>query len=258
MAGHGETTRRPLVQSVERALDILEMAGRSRLPLRNGEIARGLGVSAATANNLIRTLFRRGYLEQDADGRYTLGLRSFVLGTAADTWRDLRAKTLEPMRRFVRASGATCFLGIFHHFQVIAINVLEGTGPISISMRQMWLDQCHSTAAGKILLGGLSHTELAAFLGHNPLRRLTERTICDPEKLMAEIAAVQERGYAVARDESVFGISSTGVPVLDRDGRILAALSCSFSSYFLDEKYLSRQLALLRKTKQELEEILRS
>ena len=249
--------RKTLIQSVERALDMLEIIGKADSPVKNGEIAARLGISPTTANNLSRTLYSRGYLDQHRGGRYSLGLQAFILGSDADIWRDLRIASLEPMRQLNVESDATCFLGVFYQYQVIAVNMITSRSPISISIRQRWLDKSHSTAAGKVLLSVLPEAELDSVLAQYPLRRLTEKTICDPEELKTDLAGVRRLGYAVARDESDFGISSLGVPISGRDGRKIAALAIAFSSYFFNDDYLHNQLVSLEKARSAIEEKLR-
>ncbi len=64
-----------LVQSVLRALDLLEAAGASEVGLTVGELAEALRVKVPTAFNLARTLVSRGYLERTTRRpiRYRLG-----------------------------------------------------------------------------------------------------------------------------------------------------------------------------------------
>ena len=245
--------RKTLIQSVERALDILEVIGKADAPVKNGEIAARLGISPTTANNLIRTLYSRGYLDQHRGGRYSLGLQSFILGSSADIWRDLRIASLEPMRQLNIESDATCFLGVLYHYQLIGVNRVSSRSPVSISIRQTWLDRYHTTATGKVLLSALPETELDSFLAQYPLRRLTEKSICDPELLKADLAEVRRRGYAVARDESGFGVSSLGVAISGRDGRVIAALGTAFSSYFFNDEFVRGQLALLENARSAIE-----
>ena len=247
------SSRRTLIQSVERALDILEFVGNASQPVRNSEIAQKLNVSAATANNLIRTLYIRGYLNQHRGGRYTLGMQTFILGSNTDIWSELRNASLEPMQKLSQITQATCFLGVFYQHHVIAVNVIESRNPISISIRQRWLDEYHSTAAGKVLLSTLPDNELDVFLQQTPLKKLTEQTICDPQRLKNDLNKVRQLGYSVVRDESVFGISSLGIPVRSKDGQTIAALSTAFSSYFLNDSYLQNQISLLEKTRHEIE-----
>lgn len=258
MSKFNELSRKSYIQSVERALDIMEILAKSEQPMRSGEIARALGVSPATASNLIRTLYKRNYLEQNKDSSYSLGMQSFFVGSAADIWKKLRIASMDILQELCQKSNATTFLGAMHQQQMVAVNIVRSNSSISIAMDQDWLEQCHSTAAGKVLLSALSDEEYNDFIEHNQLVRLTERTVCDPVILREELNVIRAEGYSVVRDESVFGASSIGVPVCGRNWRPIAALSISFSSYFLNDQYLQRQLALLNKYRRELEKKLLS
>ena len=256
MNKNGNLSRKTFVQSVERALDILELVEKSQRPMRSGEIAKALGLSPATASNLIRTLYMRNYLEHNKDNTYTLGVQNFILGSSADTWKTLRNVSDSILQALSRESEAASFLGVLYQRRMLAINMVIPTSPISIAVNQDWQDQCHATASGKILLSALEDEELDDFLRSKPLRQLTGRTVCDPEMLKNELRTIRAEGYSVVQDESVFGISSIGVPVCGRDWRPIAALAISFSSYFLNDAYLQRQLILLNKYRRELEKSL--
>ena len=62
-----------LVQSLVRALDILECVSRSSNGLRLSDVGEELGLNTTTAYNLMRTLAERGYLQKDSLSRYRLG-----------------------------------------------------------------------------------------------------------------------------------------------------------------------------------------
>lgn len=258
MSSNNTPTRKSYIQSVERALDVLEILANSEVPMRSGEIAKKLGLSPGTANNLIRTLYMRKYLEQNKNNTYTLGIQSFFVGSAADIWRKLRIASIDVLQELCNESNALSFLGALHQHEMIAVNVARSNAPISIALNQNWLNQCHSTASGKVLLSTLSEDEYTDFINHYPLTRFTGRTVCDPEVLRQELKLVRLNGYSVVQDESVFGISSIGVPICGEDWRPIAALSISFSSYFLNDQYLQRQLALLNKYRHKLEKKLLS
>jgi IclR family acetate operon transcriptional repressor len=75
----------------------------------------------------------------------------------------------------------------------------------------------HATATGKVML---------AFTGAEPraLTPFTERTITDPERLAAELAAVREQGWAEAEGEREPDLNALAAPVLARDGSVAALL----------------------------------
>ena len=84
--------KRP-VQSVERALDILDCLANHGVPMRSIDIAGELALHPSTANNLIRTLYRRRYLSRAEGGRYGVGIQCYVLGEIVDRWEELRRLT---------------------------------------------------------------------------------------------------------------------------------------------------------------------
>src|SRR5207245_7457228 len=74
-----------LIQSVSRALRILEEVGESPGGLNVKQIARQCGIALPTTYHLVRTLTYEGYLVRRDNGNYTLGL------AIASRFRDLLA-----------------------------------------------------------------------------------------------------------------------------------------------------------------------
>jgi DNA-binding IclR family transcriptional regulator len=246
------SSRKTLIQSVERALDILETIRASAVPMRAVDIARAIGLSPTAANNILRTLYIRGYLDQNEAGRYGLGSQSYLLGGTADVWAGLRSAAGEAMEELSRRTGHLCFLGVEQGRQIIAVSIAEGSGPVVLPRQQDWKDQFHSTAAGKILLAAMDAKDLAAMRSSAALTKRTDSTITDWTELEADLERVRGSGYAVCRDESVFGISSLGVAVVGSDGRTVAALALAFSSYFLTPDFTTRLVVDLQATAQRI------
>ena len=71
------------VQSVHRALDLLEVVAARGGTLTIGEISALTGIPLPTAHRLLRTLVDRGYMRQAPDRRYALGFRLVPLGASA-------------------------------------------------------------------------------------------------------------------------------------------------------------------------------
>lgn len=246
------TTRKNLIQSVERALNILETVRNSKTPVRAIDIARSVGLSSAAANNIVRTLYIRGYLDQNETGRYVLGGQAYLLGTAADAWSDLRTAAREPMLALSKETDSLAFLGVEYHNQIIAVNIAESSGPLIVPRNQDWVDQFHCTAAGKVLLAGMAPEKYAELKATYQLRKLTEKTICDWDVLEDNLKKVRTQWYALCLDESVFGISSVAVPVYDRNKNMIAALGVVFSSYYLTPEFLDNAVKRLKNASREI------
>lgn len=250
--------KKPLIQSVERALDILELVRKAGGALRSSEIALGLKLKANTANNLIRTLYRRNYLGQDEHGRYFLGAEWCRFGVESDRWATLRQVALPAMQRLSQETGDNAFLGVNADGRLLCVTQTEGTGAVVISQNQAWMDQMHCTASGKILLayGG---TELFEQLKRRgPLHCYTPATITDWDSLREEIELTHQRQYALCKDEGNQGVTVLGVGVLDRQGELIAALSQPFPSYYLQTKEISitERVEILNRYAREIVELL--
>lgn len=58
-----------------------------------------------------------------------------------------------------------------------------------------------------------------------PLSALTSKTINDPKQLRAEVERIRERFYSIDDQEVVMGVYCVAVPVLDRSGKSVGAIS---------------------------------
>ena len=147
-------SKKPLIQVLERAFDILEMLARGNAPMRATDIAAELGLSIQTVGNLLRTLYERGYLSQDAKRFYRLGGQCFYLGSYADRWKDLRKAADRVIPELRRETGLLVFIGVIESDKLFCITLDNGNEPGPPSQR--WADELHSTACGRLLLAGLS------------------------------------------------------------------------------------------------------
>ena len=226
--------RKPLNKSLENALDLLELLARCA-PMRSGEIALELDLKPNTANNTLRTLFHRGYVGQDEQGRYHLGPQCFFIGQEQTLMRTLRQTALPELLRLSRATGDNAFFGIESDGRLYMVAHTEGTNVIRVSEPQKWQRQFHCSAAGKVILAERGLPWLKQVSAGEPLVRRTDKTLVSDRKLDHEIKRIRAVGYAECIDEAADGIHAIGVPVRRADGTFLAALSQSFPSFYVTQ-----------------------
>ena len=82
-----------------------------------------------------------------------------------------------------------------------------------------------ATSMGRVLLSALPEEQLEVTLSRAALIRYTPHTLCDMPGLRAEIARVRMQGYALADRQIEVGLCSLAVPVLSRNGQVVAALN---------------------------------
>jgi len=225
---------KPLNQSLENALDLFELLAQGQT-LKSGEIARALDLKPNTANNMVRTLFRRGYLTQDEVGRYQLGPQCFFLSQGRGLLGSLRQLALPDMLELSRQSGDNAFLGREMDGRLYMIAHTEGTNVIRVSEPQRWQNQFHCCAAGKVILADKGLGWLRQVTRGEPLEKRTPRTLTTDAELQSEIDKIDRTGQVRCIGEGMEDIYAIGVPVRRGNGELVAGLSQSFPRFFVEQ-----------------------
>lgn len=211
------------VQSVERALDVLEVLAAGGA-LGISEVAAGAGLPDGTAHRLLRTLVARGYVRQHPDRRYALG--AGLLGLGAGARRAAVAVAGPFLSRLVELSGETANLAVLEGDRVVYVAQAPSPHRLRIFAEVGRHVTAHSTAVGKVLLAGLPDAEVTALLGRTGMPARTARTCTTRGGLLTQLAAVRCQGWAVDDEEEETGVRCVAVPVQD-GRRVLAAMSVS-------------------------------
>jgi DNA-binding IclR family transcriptional regulator len=222
------------VQSVDRALEVLEIIGKLGTAGVT-EIAVELGVHKSTVSRLITVLESRGFVEQLSErGKYRLGFAIVRLAGSTSARMDLTRESQAICDRLAEQSGETTNLAILDEDRIV--NVVEAHGPAEITLRS-WVGQncpAHATSSGRVLLAARTDDDARELIGTpSPF---TPNTTTDVDELLAELAAIRDRGWAAVREELEIGLNAIAAPVRDSTGIVVAALSVSGPSYRLDEQ----------------------
>jgi IclR family acetate operon transcriptional repressor len=213
------------VQSVSRALSLLELLAQAggRLPI--SELAQRSGLSLGTVHRLLATLASRGYVRQDADRRYALGAALLPLGDAAT--RLLSSWALPFLAELANECGETTNLAVLDGDYVCYIAQAPGRHRMRMFTEVGRRVLPHSTAVGKVLLANSGEERLRRLVARVGLPARTPRTLTTLPALVAELAKVRDQGWAVDDEEEEPGVRCLAVPVRSDGGEAAAALSVS-------------------------------
>jgi len=220
--------RRTTVQSVERALDILEALAGAGGDIGIVELSRLVGLHASTVHRLLTSLMGRGYVSQsDQTGRYSLGPRALRLGRAFHEQSDIRAQARPFLQRLMEESGETANLIILDRDEAVYIDQVPSPRLVRMFAEVGRRVPLHSTGCGKVLLAHQRPEERARIVQEKGLPASTPRTITSPEELERELAQVRACGYAIDNEEQEEGVRCVAAPVRDYTGQVVAAISLS-------------------------------
>jgi len=230
-----------VVQSLDRGLRILDEIAAGRTTL--GSIADSLGVHKSTVLRLLATLQRHHFVQREDASHYRLGRRLYDLASFASDSRDAVGAADGPMRALAQHSGRAVYLAVLEGVEaVVALKHGPGGEPEPAQVgAPLPLPQ---TAAGQVLLAGLSSAEQAL---HLAAVHVDQRA--DVEAALADAAA---SGFAVATDPDDASVRHVATEVRGSGARTVAALAVTGPSADLDEATVARLLPQLFETAAEI------
>ncbi|MBO0902280.1 IclR family transcriptional regulator [Jiella sp. MQZ13P-4] len=214
------------VKSAGRILDLLEHLASCREPVTFSAIVGALGFPKSSAHALLQTLIARGHVVQDREGRYLLVEASRHGFPFRPSEEPLVARARPVMERLRDASGETVLLSTMNargDIRRLAKCVSRQAVRYDVDLQSPIAAYC--TATGRALLAFRSEDEIAAYLDRVSLLSYTGFTITDREALLALLAEVRGRGYAVNDQEFITGSTGIAAPVRDAGGGVVAAIN---------------------------------
>jgi IclR family pca regulon transcriptional regulator len=225
-----DTTRfedsRDYVQSMARGLSVLSAFDRDHFRLTLGEIASRAGLSRAAARRLILTLLHLGYV-REVGRTYVLGPRVLELGfgyLGSMNLTDLAQPLMEDLARQVNQSSS---MAVLDGQSIVYVLRVPGQRIMSVTLGVGARLPAFCAAMGRVLLAGLTASELDAWMDRCHPTRLTPHTVTDPHRLRRIVAEVGRQGYAYVEQELELGLCSLAVPVRNGDGRVAMAINVS-------------------------------
>jgi IclR family transcriptional regulator, KDG regulon repressor len=216
------------VNSVDRALVILEYLGTQTKEVGVRELGQAIGLSKSSVHRILQTLRARGFVRWNPDNaRYSLGMRAFEVGCGI--LRSMEAHTVAKpfLEQLVSQLGETAFLGVIDDTELVYIDNIDGRRSVRMYADIGARKPLHSTAIGKALLAHLDRAEVDRIIAARPLARHTKNTITDPEALRQELEKIRRQGYAEDNEEMEEGLYCVGAALFNFSGKPVASISVS-------------------------------
>jgi DNA-binding IclR family transcriptional regulator len=246
-----ESNQPRLVQSVERALTLLEEIAASEKPPSATEVAQRAGLNRGTAWRLLTTLEHFQLVERDLlSGRYTVGYGAHRIAAASGAAPLIR-RARPILQRLGTELGECVYLEVATGHTLIVLDEVRGRRPVRLDLADIDVP-LHCGSAGKLLLAFLPPDELDEFLA-TPLDPVTPHTVIDPATLRQTLTTARADRYAVAYQEHLPDWAGATAVACDRRGQPMAYLNVTVPTYYYSESELRALVGPLRQAATDLE-----
>lgn len=205
-------------------LDLLAQKGELTVP----EISQLTGFTKSSVFRMLATLENRKYVKKSADAKYSLDVKLMILGNSVIERLDVIRFGHPMLMELTSRTGETSHLGVLDgDIYVRVVDKVLSSSTIRTDSYVGFGRRAHLMACGKAILAFKSREFIDAYIRVNDFAPLTDYSITSAGQLMLELEVTRQRGYAVDREESEYGLFCIGAPVFDVNNNVIAAVSVS-------------------------------
>ena len=216
------------VQSVDRALSILETLAEDDEGYRLSDLAVRTGLSTSTVHRLLATLEKRRFVQFDRyELKWHVGARSFSVGATFARRRNFTAQAMPYLRKLRDLTRETANLAVVDDQSIIVLTRIESREIMRSLTKVGGRVAMVASGVGKAVLATYSDEDVNAVICRQGMPRLTEKSIVRPGELFRELQAIRRQGYAVDDEEARMGLRCVAAVVYNDCSEPLAAISVS-------------------------------
>ncbi len=192
--------KKPTIQVLERAFDLLEVLASFPDPVSLKVIAERSGLHPSTAHRILNDLTIGRFVDRPEAGSYRLGMRLLELGNLVKARLDVRDAALAPMRELHKLTHQPVNLSMRQGDEIVyieraysersgmqVVRAIGGRAPL------------HLTSVGKLFLANDDPQRVRAYATRTGLAGHTRNSITELPALERELTRVNQLG--TARDD---------------------------------------------------------
>jgi DNA-binding IclR family transcriptional regulator len=214
-----------VVESVLRALRLLDCLEQGRPEMTLAEFVRRGGYSKTTTYRLLNTLVHAGWLERRSGGLFRLTTKAYELGSILTDSLDLRHEGALVMKKLADACQESVFLVVPAGNRAVCLERVDVNHAIRIAELRVGDAQPLYLGAGPRALLAYAENDLLPGVLAGGLVPRTPATLATVHDLTLDLAQTRARGFSISDGDVTRDVAAIGAPVFDSSGDPIAALS---------------------------------
>lgn len=212
-------TRGRRVHSIEKSIRLLDCFWEVRRPLSLSELERMTGWAKSTIHGLLASMLDSAVVEQNAtDGKYRLGYHLFELGSAVNQGWNVPELCRPFLQALVDRVGESAYLARLSGNDLILAVCEEPHNGFRITSEVGTRLPLHCSSQGKVILANQPSYEAERLIRRGSMQPYTPYTVTDETRLLAQLSAIRQAGYAEERQEYKLGLQSVAAPIFESGG----------------------------------------
>jgi len=240
------------VQSIDRAVAILDCFSEEKKELRLSEISERLGLNKSTVHGIISTLKYHGFISQDEETqKYKLGIRFVQFGDLVINSMNIRNAAVPVIDAVCEKIEETVHVAMLDGLDVVWIEKRECTKSIKTSTKIGARLPAYTTADGKIIICYQNKDKIKNYLPKR-IPQYTNNTITNKSEFIKKLEEMKKNGYAIDNEEYVEGLKCVAAPIFDHDGKVRFSLSTTGPAFRMNEERIKELIVIIKEAANEI------
>lgn len=219
---------RATVQSVEKALRLLQALDRHGRWIGVRELSRQLELSPPATHNLLKTLQAASFVEANpASRQYRLGLAAVRLGAGSDPLQHMRRFARPYIETLAEKSDETIVVLAWQGDHAVVVDWIQAGHTLAVTHHHGVVEHPIVFASGRVLLAHQDRDSQVRHLRGEDWKKLGPNAPRDAGEALAILTRVATAGCAITENVGHSGVVAVGAPVFEATGRLLFAVGCS-------------------------------
>lgn len=218
-----------MIQSVQRAIDIVNCIDAAGRDLSLPEISNSLNLNVNTTRGLVYTLLVNGFLSKSlATNTYSLGYEFLAKSQSLyeAQIRNIKEIAYPGMKSLAEKFGVSCWLQLNFYNDIYNVEIVFPSNcHYTYAPKSGANLVLHSTASGKLHIAYSPFDNREQIIEMLQMEKLTEFTVTDKEKFSEQMDLIRRQGYSTELEETDIGISSIAVPFFNAHDQLVGTLS---------------------------------
>ncbi|HAT55371.1 MAG TPA: IclR family transcriptional regulator [Lactobacillus sp.] len=235
-----------------RAKEILDYLLNSETAPTLKQLSDGIGMTKPTTLKILNTLEAIKFVTRDEKAKtYFLDVSILAYGEKASEGFDIRSIVTPTLSRLRDETSETINLGIVNDNEIVLLDKFESPQSISLKSRIGGRMNMYSSSMGKAILSAYSDREMADYLDHTDLKKVTPNTITSSDVLMHELKTTRKRGYSIDDEENEVDIFCVGFVIMKYQ-KIYGAFSITAPKFRMAPDRREKIVALAKTAQKEI------
>lgn len=237
-------------QSLDRALDLLEMLTKTGSAMNIAEISKMFNVTRTTASSMLQSLLLRNYIEKDSEtGKYSIGYKAYEMALAYRYQYPFLHAAGEHISKMVEKMKIKINVSVLKP-PGVAVVVLSKDVSDFPKMILGYVLPGYASASGKLLMAYTPREIVEPWLDGTTFIPYTSQTMVDKKSVLAQLDQIKAQCFAYEFEELMLQRCCVAAPIYNISGNVIASVSFSVSKDRMDANManLTESIILLGNT----------